>query len=393
MKRQLNVDELRVENEELSHAKTAMLNLLEDIDEEKRLIAEEKTRTEAIMQSIDDAVIAVDGKGIITYANASSELFFGTKPIHTLGKSYLTSVVFDRNKETYADKERPVSQVLKTGSAMSIPLAYFGTGMKPVSMTLAPIRYEGKMTGVVIVIRDIEKERAEAELKENFIALVTHQLRSPLGSIRWYTEILGDKDLGTLETEQKEFVDRIQYGVGRLIETVDALLALSKIEGGLIVDSKKETDVCELARDAFEVERAGVLEKNLRVNIICPKKVLGIKVNATLLRQVVGNVISNAVRYTRPNGKITVTVKAVADQVCFEVSDNGIGVPEREQPKLFTKFYRASNAKAFAPQGSGLGLMLVKKIAETIGGNVALTSKLNTGTKVVVNIPMRTASS
>jgi len=116
-------------------------------------------------------------------------------------------------------------------------------------------------------------------------------------------------------------------------------------------------------------------------------------VNATLLRQVVGNLISNAVRYTRPGGSITVTVKPVAGLVRFEVSDNGIGVPEHEQSKLFTKFYRASNAKAFAPQGSGLGLMLVKKIAETIGGNVTLTSKLNKGTRVVVNIPMRTASS
>jgi two-component system NtrC family sensor kinase len=237
--------------------------------------------------------------------------------------------------------------------------------------------------GQAIVMQDITHLKELDRIKSEFVTAVSHDLRSPLTAILGYIELV--ERSGELNDQQGEFIRRVQLSVGQITDLVSNLLDLGRIEAGLDV-AKENTPLPVLARYAIESMRTRAEAKQLRLALRLPENlpmVLGAPIR---LRQMIGNLLDNAVKYTPHGGQVEIEAKSEGDQVILTVSDNGPGIPTADQPYLFDKFFRASNAPEDLP-GTGLGLSIVKSIVDSHGGRIWVDSKLGEGTTFTVVLP------
>ena len=240
--------------------------------------------------------------------------------------------------------------------------------------------------GQAVVMQDITHLKELDRIKSDFVTTVSHDLRSPLTAVLGYIELI--ERSGELNEQQEEFIRRVQISVGHITDLVSNLLDLGRIEAGL--DSAKEnTPIAVLARYAVESMRATAESKGLALESDLPEElpmVLGAPIR---LRQMIGNLLDNAVKYTPEGGTVRVEGESERDQVILRVIDSGPGIPNSDQPYLFDKFYRASNAPE-NPPGTGLGLSIVKSIVDNHDGRVWVDSKLGEGTAFTVVLPVAT---
>jgi signal transduction histidine kinase len=273
----------------------------------------------------------------------------------------------------------------------------------PVADSAAPIHdANGHVTGAIVVFRDVSKEYELDRAKTEFVSLASHQLRTPLSAINWYGELLLDGDAGKLNKTQHEYLVEIFEGNQRMIELVDSLLDVSRLEVGKLPTKPQDTSMGELV-DSLEKELiTSIKNKNLDFN----KSVAELPpVNADpkQLRMVVQNLMSNAVKYTPAKGSVHVTLrKATAADVkgaglrgdgpfaFFSVKDSGYGIPKVQQSKIFGKLFRADNVRALDVEGTGLGLYIVKEVVEKMGGRVWFDSVESVGSTFFVILPFKT---
>jgi two-component system phosphate regulon sensor histidine kinase PhoR len=225
------------------------------------------------------------------------------------------------------------------------------------------------------------------EIKTRFMLQTSHELRSPLDSIRSMARTLLGGYLGELSAEQKKMLERIDLRSGMLAEIVGDLLVLAQGRAELSTLEPEVVDVSALMKEVMELLSLTAQEKGVtlaRPHDIASKKISGSRDG---IRSVMINLIANAIKYTPPDGCVTVRLSGCENQVLFEVADTGIGIPEEECASLFSEFFRASNAKAAAESGTGLGLAIVKTIVEQHGGSVEVTSELGRGSVFRVTFP------
>jgi len=222
--------------------------------------------------------------------------------------------------------------------------------------------------------------------KTEFVSLASHQLRTPLSIINWYTEMLLGGDKGELDEGQREYVREIHNSGHRMIDLVNALLNASRIDMGTLAISPKPTDFGAVADVVISELLPQIEKKKLSVTKdydAVPK----IDADPDLVRVIFQNLISNAVKYTPDKGKISVIVELRDEEVVIKVEDNGYGIPEGQQSKIFTKLFRADNAREVDPDGTGLGLYIVKAIADASGGRAWFKSKEGKGSTFYVALP------
>ncbi|HEX9680838.1 MAG TPA: ATP-binding protein [Anaerolineales bacterium] len=241
--------------------------------------------------------------------------------------------------------------------------------------------------GQAIVLQDITHLKELDRIKSEFVTTVSHDLRSPLTAILGYTQLIARG--GELNDQQQEFVRRVQLSVEQITELVTDLLDLGRIESGLDT-AKEKTPIAVLARYAVEGLRGVADARGLRLEVTMPEELPMVMGDPIRLRQMIGNLIENAIKYTPSGGRVSVEGEAEADQVILRVRDDGPGIPPADQPYLFDKFYRASNTPADLP-GTGLGLSIVKSIVDSHGGRIWVDSKLGEGTIFTVVLPTAAA--
>lgn len=239
--------------------------------------------------------------------------------------------------------------------------------------------------GIAITIQDITYLRQIDRLKSEFINTISHDLRSPLTAVLGYTELL--ERVGTLNNAQREFIQRIQASIQNITSLVNDLLDLGRIEAG--VDTQKELlpldSLVQLAVESIESQAS---EKGQRVHVTLPAdgQAVEMRGDPIRLRQMIDNLLNNAVKYTPEGGEITVELERQNGQVILRVSDTGPGIPPADQPHIFEKFYRATNVPK-GVGGSGLGLAIVKSIVESHHGRIWVESVLGKGSTFVVVLP------
>jgi len=237
--------------------------------------------------------------------------------------------------------------------------------------------------GQAIVMHDITHLKELDRIKSEFVTTVSHDLRSPLTAILGYIELV--ERAGVLNERQKEFVQRVQMSVGQITTLVTDLLDLGRIEAGL--DTTKETTpITVLARYAVEGLRTAAERKGVTLESSLPEELPMVTGDPIRLRQMIGNLIDNAIKYTPAGGTVTIDARAEGDQVILRVSDTGPGIPPADQPYLFDKFFRASNIPDDTP-GTGLGLSIVKSIVDGHNGRIWVSSRLGEGTVFTVVMP------
>lgn len=245
----------------------------------------------------------------------------------------------------------------------------------------------GRLIGRLLVLREISREREAERAKEDFFALVSHELRTPLTAILGYVDLVVSDDRA-LPAEQARHLEVVERNARRLVRLVGDLLFAAQVEGAPLLLEPGPVDLVQLTRDAVDLARPraqeGGVALELELTPLAPS--LG---DRDRLAQVLDNLVSNALKFTLPGGRVTVGLTAVGSRARIEVSDTGVGIPDEDLPHLFDRFYRARNAREGAVPGLGLGLMIVRAIVEAHGGTVTVRSTLGGGTTFTLLLPLR----
>ncbi|HEY6279131.1 MAG TPA: ATP-binding protein [Streptosporangiaceae bacterium] len=233
----------------------------------------------------------------------------------------------------------------------------------------------------------VEELQALDRTKSNFIATISHELRTPLTSIAGYVELLREQDAGSLNRTQRHMLDTVARNSDRLHVLIEDLLTLAKIESGTFRSSKDPVDLAEITAQAVAALEPAAAAAGLTLTTSCPPTGLVVNGDAGQLDRVLMNLLSNAVKFTPEGGQVQVITTADGESVTMTVSDTGIGIPQADQPGMFTRFFRASNAIDRSIPGTGLGLSIVRKIAANHGGALDIDSREGRGTTVTLRLP------
>lgn len=233
---------------------------------------------------------------------------------------------------------------------------------------------------------DITERKEIERAKTEFVSLAAHQLRSPISTIKWYAELITNPEAGTLTEKQQKYAEHIHAGANNMNELVHTLLNVSRLEMGTLPIAYEKTDIAALCDSIFE--EIGPEAQTNKVELVRDYgTAMAFSTDPKLLRIVLQNLISNAVKYTPEGGKVTVRLAEHGRKLSIAVEDTGLGIPPEAQDKIFTKMYRADNVKQKVPSGNGLGLYMSKAITETLGGTISFTSTVGKGTTFRLEIP------
>lgn len=382
------------QNQLLENSKLAMFNLLEDLSEEKQTQGESLTKNLAILSSIGDGLLVTDRDGHIRLTNPAFTDLLGWKYDEVANKplSQVLPFLDDAGNEVEKDKDlmeqtlqRKTSGVL--AMAENIYLKRKDGSLTPVVITMSPILEGKRATGVVMVIHDVTKERQIDRAKSEFVSLASHQLRTPLTAINWYTDMLVAGDAGKLTAEQAKYLGEIKFGNKRMIELVNALLNVSRIELGTFMIEPEPTDLIELCKAIVRDNEPRIFESKLDFKENYDKLPV-IPMDPKLMRIVIENLVTNAIKYTPEGGSASLTVKQEKQNILITVQDTGYGIPKIQQDKIFGKLFRADNVKAHDTEGTGLGLYIAKSVTESSGGRIWFESVEDKGTTFHVELPL-----
>ena len=377
---------------QLEDQQSAILNILDDLEAEKKKLEEEKAKDDAILDNVGDGLVVLDVKERVRVMNVAAQEMLGLAASRVIGKQWSATVkMTDESGKTVPGRERPYARSLATGKKMASKEYYFTRKDKtrfPANTVASPVLFGGKVIGAVIVFHDIAKEKEVDRAKTEFVSLASHQLRTPLSAINWYAEMLLAGDVGKLNKEQREYLEEIYRGNKRMVTLVGALLNVSRIELGTMAILPAPTDLAEIAEDALKELVPQITLKNFRIVKKFDAAPRVMDVDPKLTRVIFQNLLSNAVKYTPANGTIAVSIERKDPNVLITVADTGYGIPASVHQKIFTKLFRADNARERDAEGTGLGLYIVKSILDESGGMVWFDSAENKGTTFYVTLPL-----
>ncbi|MFH1036748.1 MAG: HAMP domain-containing sensor histidine kinase [Patescibacteria group bacterium] len=239
-----------------------------------------------------------------------------------------------------------------------------------------------------IITQSFERLAEASRMKSEFISIVSHQLRSPLTNLKWTLDFLTScKTMGT-DGKQSDYFDIIKENTSRMGELIDHLLIVSRIEQGRLPQNKEEVSFEELVKKV--INDAGPFAKisNVEVEFVVGKNLPKFFVDPIQIKLVIDNLLNNAIRYTKGNGRVLVSLSREKNNFHLSVKDNGVGIPKEDRKYIFQKFFRAQNAPKYQTQGTGLGLYIAKSVAENSGGKIGFESEEGKGSTFWVTLPI-----
>jgi PAS domain S-box-containing protein len=372
-------------------AKKEVLNTLKEVQIAKNEISKEKDKINTIVKSIGDAVFVVDKDYKLLLMNRVAEELSGFSAKEAIGKKYSETLKFVYESDGSVN-DSFIKKVFETGEVQSMTnhtLIVNKSGKKiPVADSAAPLKdKKGNVYGCVAVFRDVTKEQEIDRIKNEFISIASHQLRTPLTGIRWVIERFM-KNMGQFSKKDQEYLKSMEVASAQLTILIDQLLNVSRIESGGIGIVPTKIDVVASVRGVINELLSISESRGVTVTFNSPEDKIIIETDVNALHNIVQSIASNAIEYTSEGGQVSVTVEKDKDTFSITVTDTGIGIPKEEIPKLFTKFKRAENAKKFKPSGTGLGLFIVKQAIDLLGGDVSIESEVGKGSTFHVNLPL-----
>jgi signal transduction histidine kinase len=239
------------------------------------------------------------------------------------------------------------------------------------------------------IFNNLTREKMLDKMKSDFISIAAHQLRTPLSAIKWAIKMVLDGDTGKLNEEQSGMLFKGYQSNERIIELVNDMLNVSRIEEGRFGYSFSEGDILKELDFVVDSLQGKIKEKNIKLSVIKPETVPSILMDQQKMTLVLQNLIENAIKYTPDRGSVDITMELAGDFLKTRVKDSGVGIPEEDKEKMFSKFFRASNVTRMQTEGSGLGLFIVKNIIKKHGGEISFDSKEGIGTEFVFSLPLK----
>ena len=369
---------------------------------ENKLSAVE-SKSDVVINAIDDGVLAISKDGNIELINPSAQQIIGWDQGDALGlnwKSVLKLVTSDG--KDVEDLENPIAQSLSKNQPTHNDKLFLLTSSEKrilVSIVSSPVGTDGE--GIIVVFRDITKEKAEEREQAEFISTASHEMRTPVASIEGYLGLALNPATAHIDEKARDFITKAHESAQHLGRLFQDLLDISKVEDGRMKNNPKVINVNEFLKDIFDGLATKASEKQL--NYIFMPDIVGESKEKSLqpifyanidpdhFREVVSNLIENAIKYT-PSGEVVVNITGDDKQISVSVKDSGIGIPAEDIPHLFQKFYRVDNSDTREIGGTGLGLYLSRRLAEAMSGNLRVESKYKEGSTFYLEIPRMNSS-
>lgn len=355
----------------------------------------EKSRVEAILDGMGDGFLMVDNNCDITYANVPAATLMGKKALN-IGEDAtevmpiedeLFGEIVPRDQHPVLAAIRDSKQIVVTLNSGPHYYLHTDTNRFRAAFTITPIRQGAATTGAAIIFRDITEESNIDSAKSELISIASHQLRTPLATVKWYTDGLLSTRAPLEPAKQLSYLQQIYDSNQRMIELVNNLLNVSRLDLGTFALRPQTVQLGTIVEETLSDLALQIHNKNLVITQQTDKDLAVAKVDPDSIRVVMQNLLSNAVRYSLPNQEIIITLKNQATDILISVKDGGIGIPQQQQSHIFTKLFRADNARLAASEGSGLGLYISKAMVERSGGKIWFESSENQGTTFYVTIP------
>lgn len=389
------LQEAKKSNAALQNTQRAVLNVLEDARLLELQIQEERDRLRGILSSMGEGLFVFDKDFRVLLANATTERILGIPLSHIEGALITDLITLYHGKTIVSNNERPIFKIVSEGVSIHSDVEddlywsieggrRFAVGFVAVPMVI------GGVAGGVIVFRDLTLEKNLDDARTSFISITSHQLRTPLTSLKWFLEMLMDGSYAQpLTPEQKNFADLAYQSADRMMGIINLLLQIARVEAGRVKIVPVPTDLRVFAQGIVSSLGNAFSFRKQKVEVIAvPDPLPSVLVDNDVMGQVLQNLLSNANRYALENTTITVTFKVEGDVIVCSVADKGIGITKADATRIFEKFYRAENALRLVPEGSGLGLSLVKSLVEGWGGEIRFESEEWKGTTFFFTIPL-----
>lgn len=355
-------------------------------------------KSDVVINAINDGVLAISKDGNIELINPSAQQIIGWEQGDALGlnwKSVLKLVASD-GKEV-DELENPISQSLSKNQPAHSDKFFLLTSSEKrilVSVVSSPVGTDGE--GVIVVFRDITKEKAEEREQAEFISTASHEMRTPVASIEGYLGLALNPATANIDEKARDFITKAHESAQHLGRLFQDLLDISKVEDGRMKNNPKIININEFLKEIFEGLAPKANEKQLNY-IFAPdtidegkekslQPIFYANIDPDHFREVTSNLIENAIKYT-PSGDVTVDITGDDKQISISVKDSGIGIPTEDIPHLFQKFYRVDNSDTREIGGTGLGLYLSRRLAETMSGSLRVESKYKEGSTFYLEIP------
>ncbi|TDE42160.1 PAS domain-containing protein [Flavobacterium rhamnosiphilum] len=341
----------------------------------------EKKRLETLINNMHDPIIGLDNQGVILFANDEALKIMGLKSEEAIGKLASTlALTNDLMKSLIVNN---LSNDPETSGQKPLPMKIFADGKESyfeketVTITIKPTGEDQTIIiGDVIILRNITVFKELDFAKTNFIATVSHELKTPIASIKMSLQLLEKPATGSINTDQKQLIDGIKEDSQRLLKITGELLELSQLETGNIQLNMEKSNPYEIINYAIEAIKVQAEQKQIELRIEAEHNLPEVKADSEKTAWVLINFLTNAIRYSSENSSITVQLKKENNQIAFQVIDTGKGIDSRYKTKIFDKYFQVPGSHK---SGTGLGLAISKEFIEAQGGTIGIESELGLG--------------
>ncbi|OUO15614.1 sensor histidine kinase [Flavonifractor sp. An4] len=344
-------------------------------------ITAERDKVSLILDCMDEGLILLDEEGKVLAINRAARILFGFPEGGEQEDGALLLTRSRRLREAIHDCQEKHSSIMLDVDALTEDARSLRLFVSPVSGR----QYEGQPVGTSILVSDVTELKKAEGIRSEFTANVSHELKTPLTSIKGFTDMLSS-GMVTSPADQKRFITMIGVEVDRLIDLINDILKLSELESVAIDQTEERSAVLDAAR-----ETASLLEPSAKaagVTLAVEGESVTVGVPMSRLKELLFNLMGNGIKYSENGGMVTTRIHVQDGKAVISVEDHGIGIPEEDQSRVFERFYRVEKGRARKNGGTGLGLAIVKHITQLYGGTVSLESQVGKGSTFTVILPI-----
>lgn len=359
---------------------------------DKNFILAERNRLLVALSNLNEGIIALDLNRRITIFNKGAEILSGFKTEEVLGKPIDSVIKFSDqgNELTFLNYCPFRSSDFEGIIFQKENLKLVGKKTSFVDLTTGQVKKDsGVDLGCILMLTDVSQKHHLETMKTDFISMAAHELRTPLTSIKGYLSVFLQENKDKLTPDQKSLLDRLTLATEQLNSLVENLLSVSRIDRGVLNMNLETVDWVKMLKQATITFSDTVKEKQILLEFVPPTQNIPlIKVDKTRINEVLTNLLTNAIKYTEPGGKITIWAEVLDSEVITHISDTGHGIPKELLPQLFNKFFRVSGALEQGTKGTGLGLYIAKSLVDMHHGRIWVESELGKGSTFSFALPI-----
>lgn len=329
-----------------------------------------------------DGLLVFDRNNQLALINPQAEKFLEVKKEEILGESILRLNSFENFRPLVSLLGGEIKEVFKKEVRIG--------GKFILEVSAIPMMAQQEKIGTLVVLHNVTREKLVEMMKSEFVTLAAHQLRTPTSGIKWSLRMLLDGDLGAMSEGQKKVIEKAYNTNEKVIRLINDLLNVARIEEGKFLSKMVLSDIGEVIQSVVDLYSEEIKKKKLKFGFKKSEKDLPqVMLDVDKIKIAIDNLVDNAIRYTLPGGRVTISIKEKEKEIEVQIQDTGVGIPENEQDKIFTKFFRAENIMKMETEGTGLGLFITKYIIEAHGGSIWFESEEGEGTIFYFTLPLK----